>query len=80
MKHPATKPESSKRLTRRHFLKQSALAGAAVFATASVGPWFIKDALSSSGELRLFTWPDYSKPEVIEAFEKATGIDVKLTN
>jgi ABC-type Fe3+/spermidine/putrescine transport system ATPase subunit len=45
-----------------------------------VGPWFIKDALSTSGELRLFTWPDYSKPEVIEAFEKATDINVKLTN
>ncbi len=80
MKHPAAKTESSKRLTRRHFLKQSALAGAAVFATASVGPWFIKDAFSTSGDLRLFTWSDYSKPEVIEAFEKATGINVKLTN
>jgi spermidine/putrescine transport system substrate-binding protein len=66
-------------ITRRSFMKKAA-AGTAVFATASVGPWFVKNALSSSGELRLFTWPDYSKPEVIEAFEKATGITVKVTN
>lgn len=65
---------------RRQFIKKSVLAGAAVYATASVGPWFIKDARSSSGELNLFTWPDYSKPEVIAAFEKATGIKVNITN
>ncbi len=45
-----------------------------------MGPWFIKDALSSSGTLNLFTWPDYSKPEVIAAFEKSTGIKVQVTN
>ena len=78
------KPEDKKAttqngLTRRSFIKKSA-AGAAVFATASTGPWFIKNALSTSGELKLFTWPDYSKPEVIAAFEKATGIKVKVTN
>jgi len=78
------KPEDKKAttqngLTRRNFIKKSA-AGAAVFATASTGPWFIKNALSTSGELKLFTWPDYSKPEVIAAFEKATGIKVKVTN
>lgn len=66
-------------LTRRNFIKKTA-AGAAVFATASTGPWFIKNALSTSGELKLFTWSDYSKPEIIAAFEKATGIKVKVTN
>jgi spermidine/putrescine transport system substrate-binding protein len=66
-------------ISRRSFIKQ-ATAGAAVFATASVGPWFIRNALSTSGELRLFTWPDYSKPEVISAFEKDTGIKVRVTN
>ena len=66
-------------ISRRNFLKTSAV-GAGALATASVGPWFVKNALSSSGELKLFTWPDYSKPEVIAAFEKATGIKVKLTN
>lgn len=66
-------------ISRRSFIKQAA-AGAALFATASVGPWFVKNALSSSGELLLFTWPDYSKPEVISAFEKDTGIKVKVIN
>ena len=66
-------------IDRRSFIKKT-VTGAAVFATASMGPWFIKDALSSSGQLNLFTWPDYSKPEVIKAFEKATGIKVKVTN
>lgn len=65
-------------ITRRDFIKSTA--AAAVLATASVGPWFIKDAMSSSGELNLFTWPDYSKPEVIAAFEKDTGIKCNVTN
>jgi len=64
-------------ITRRKFIKGAAAAGVTA---ASIGPWFIKDALSSSGELRLFTWMDYSKPEIIKAFEKATGIKVKVTN
>lgn len=71
--------DQTKRLNRRSFIKKS-LTGAAVFATAGMGPWFIRDARSSSGRLNLFTWPDYSKPEVIKAFEKATGIKVKVTN
>ena len=66
-------------IDRRSFIKQTA-AGAAVFATASIGPWFIRNALSSSGTLNLFTWQDYSKPEVISAFESATGIKVNVTN
>ena len=37
-------------------------AAIAVFAGASMGPWFVKNALSSSGQLRLFSWPDYFKP------------------
>lgn len=76
MKSVDKKATSQKGFTRRDFIKTSVAAGVA----ASVGPWFIKDALSSSGELKLFTWPDYSKPEVIAAFEKATGIKVKVTN
>jgi spermidine/putrescine transport system substrate-binding protein len=67
---------SKKGITRRDFIKGTAAVGVA----ASVGPWFIKDALSSSGELKLFTWSDYSKPEIIAAFEKSTGIKVKVTN
>ena len=76
MKSTDKEVTSQKGFTRRDFIKTSVAAGVA----ASVGPWFIKDALSSSGELKLFTWPDYSKPEVIQAFEKATGIKVMVTN
>jgi spermidine/putrescine transport system substrate-binding protein len=80
-KQEVTAPEREESgLSRREFIRNSAIAGAAVYASASVGPWFVKDARSSSGTLNLFTWPDYSKPEVLEAFEKATGIKVQLTN
>lgn len=71
--------EKSPGITRRSFIRQVGM-GTAVFATAGIGPWFIKNARSTSGELKLFTWPDYSKPEVINAFEKETGIKVKVTN
>ena len=71
-----SKSLKKKGITRRKFIKGAAAVGVA----ASVGPWFIKDALSSSGELYLYTWIDYSKPEIIAAFEKATGIKVKVTN
>ena len=80
MKKISKKEKHASTINRRSFIKKSAAMGLGVFATASMGPWFIKDALSSSGKLNLFTWPDYSKPEVIKAFEKATGIKVKVTN
>jgi spermidine/putrescine transport system substrate-binding protein len=64
-------------LTRRDFLRQSA-AGAAVFATASVGPWFVRNALCSSGTLVLYSWSDYIYQDMIDDFEKKTGIKVKL--
>ena len=80
MKKINPKEKSTSTITRRSFIKKSAAMGLGVYATASMGPWFIKDALSSSGKLNLFTWPDYSKPQVIAAFEKDTGIKVKVTN
>ncbi len=73
---PTKSNPSENGITRRKFIKGTVATGVA----ASVGPWFIKDALSSSGELKLFTWSDYSKPEIIAAFEKSTGIKVKVTN
>ena len=80
MEKTSKKKKETKKITRRSFIKKSTTLGLGVYATASMGPWFIKDALSSSGNLNLFTWPDYSKPEVIAAFEKSTGIKVKVTN
>jgi spermidine/putrescine transport system substrate-binding protein len=80
MKMEKTSKKENNTITRRSFIKKSTAMGLGVYATAGMGPWFIKDALSSSGNLNLYTWPDYSKPEVIKAFEKSTGIKVKLTN
>jgi len=43
-----SKPSARRAFTRRVMLKRSLLAGA-----IAVGPWYVKDALSSSGELNL---------------------------
>lgn len=64
----------AKEFSRRLVLKGAAAAGIA----AGVGPWIVKDAFSSSGELRLFSWGDYIYPEMIEDFEKKTGIKLIL--
>jgi len=61
-------------LTRRTLLKGAVAAGA----VASVGPWFIKDALSTSGELTWFTWDDYEPKPFVEQFTKDTGIKLNL--
>src|SRR4051794_22612658 len=61
-------------LTRRTLLKGAGAAGV----TASVGPWFIKDALSSSGELTWFTWDDYEPKPFVEQFTKDTGIKLNM--
>ncbi len=62
--------------TRRSFLKKSiGLSGAAVAA-----PWIIsRDALASSGELKIMNWAGYLPQEIIKRFEKETGINVKYT-
>ena len=62
--------------SRRNFLKTSGLAGVA----AAVGPWVISSkALSASGEVNVFAWGDYVQPNIIEAFEAATGIKLNLS-
>ena len=44
-------------------------------------PFILKshDALSSSGTVRVFAWQDYIQQNIIDAFEKATGIKVELS-
>ncbi|MCQ4160209.1 extracellular solute-binding protein [Roseomonas sp. GC11] len=61
-------------LSRRFFLK----AGAAG-TVAAMGPWYVKDALSSSGTLNLLHWDDELPGEVIPDFEKKTGIRINKT-
>lgn len=67
-----SKPEG---FTRRQLLK-SAAAGAALAAAPAI---VSRQALASSGELNLYSWSDYVYPEMIESFEKATGIKVRLS-
>ena len=64
-----------KTVTRRSVLKRAAAAGA----VASVGPWFVRDARSSSGELNWFTWEDYAPKPLMDKFTKDTGIKINVT-
>ena len=67
-------------LTARNFSRRTMLKGAAAAGTvAAVGPMYVKDAFSSSGELNLLMWSDEFPDPVIPNFEKATGIKVNQT-
>lgn len=61
---------AAKRFTRRTLLKSAAAAGT----LAAVGPWYVKNARASSGELRIFAWAGYFNDAVLAGFEEATGI------
>lgn len=74
-KSSAATQRAARAFSRRLVLRGSAAAGVA----AGIGPWLVTDAFSSSGELRLFSWGDYIYPEMIEDFEKKTGIKIKLS-
>jgi len=58
--------EAAGSFTRRVLLKGAVAAGAA----AAVGPWYVSNALSSSGELSLLNWDDELPDPVIPDFEK----------
>ncbi|WP_407049232.1 extracellular solute-binding protein [Methyloraptor flagellatus] len=66
---------AAKGFTRRTMLKAAAGAGA----ITATGPWYVKDALSSSGTLNLLHWDDELPNPVIPEFEKKTGIKVNST-
>ncbi len=66
---------AAKDFTRRTVVKGAVAAGA----IASVGPWYVRDALSSSGELNLLNWSDELPEPVIPNFTKKTGIKVNST-
>lgn len=61
--------------TRRSLLQKSAALGA----LAAAGPFVIRSSLASSGEIKVFAWGDYIQPNIVEAFEKATGIKVDVS-
>jgi spermidine/putrescine transport system substrate-binding protein len=66
---------AAKRFSRRTMLKNAAAAGTAL----AIGPWLVKDAFSSSGELSLLNWSDEIPDPVIPNFEAKTGIKVNST-
>jgi spermidine/putrescine transport system substrate-binding protein len=61
-------------MTRRTLLKA---AGAG--SIAALGPWFVRDAFSQSGQLNWFTWEDYAPKPLVEKFTKETGIKLNVT-
>ena len=56
--------------SRRRALKLALGAASAV----AMGPWIVRDALSSSGELHTMMWSDYFPKDFVAGFEKETGI------
>lgn len=66
---------AAKAFTRRLVLKGAAAAGTVV----ATGPWIVRDAFSSSGELNMFTWSDYMPEEHTKTFTERTGIKVNFT-
>jgi spermidine/putrescine transport system substrate-binding protein len=46
---------------------------------AAIGPWPVKDALSSSGTLSVLMWSDYFPEDFKNGFEKKTGIRIRHT-
>lgn len=65
---------SKNAITRRQFHKVLVGGAAAVAAPAFI----TREVLASTGQLDLYTWSDYVYPEMIDSFQKATGIRVNL--
>ncbi len=62
------------------FTRRSLLQSAAAIATVSLAaPFIAKRALSASGQVNVFAWGDYVQPNIVEAFEKASGIKVNVS-
>ena len=73
----ATERESSRQtqLAAKAFTRRTVLrAGAAAGALAATGPWYVRNALASSGEVRIFAWAGYFADDMLAQFEKDTGI------
>jgi spermidine/putrescine transport system substrate-binding protein len=62
--------------SRRSILKGASAAGA----VAATGPWIVRDALSSSGEVRIMSWAGYDFAKIKAGFEKKTGIKLVITD
>ena len=63
-------------ISRRSLLKSTAIAGVALAAPAILKA---QDALASSGTVNVFAWGDYIQDNMIEKFQKDTGITINLS-
>jgi spermidine/putrescine transport system substrate-binding protein len=66
---------AAKRLSRRVMLRRATALGT----VAAMGPWLVKDAFSSSGELNILNWSDEVMDPVLPTFTEKTGIKVNST-
>jgi spermidine/putrescine transport system substrate-binding protein len=69
---PVMTPTSTvkRKSTRRKFLKSAAV-------LAGGGPWIVRDAFSSSGELNVMMWSDHLPRTFVDGFVKETGIKLR---
>lgn len=67
--------DAARAFRRRLLLGRRALLGSALAA----GPWVVRDALSSSGQLNILHWPDEIPNPIVPNFTRATGIRVIAT-
>ncbi len=66
---------AAREFSRRTLLKHAAAVGA----VAAAGPFFVKSALSSSGEVNILMWSDYLPAGFVDGFTKKTGIKINFT-
>lgn len=77
---PKKSCSSSSQITANKFNRRTLLKGAvAGGAIAATSPFYIRRSLASSGEVNVFAWGDYVQKNMIEAFEKKTGIKINLS-
>lgn len=67
--------KAARDFTRRTVLKSTVAVGA----VAASGPFLVKNALSSSGEVNILMWSDYLPETFLKSFTDATGIKVNYT-
>lgn len=58
------------------FTRRAALA---TCATVLAAPALVRRALASSGVVNVFAWGDYFRPDIVQAFEKTTGIAINVS-
>jgi len=77
---PAQKSAAETARAARCFSRRGVMkAGAGALGVAATGPWYVKDALSSSGTCRVFIWTGYFPQAFIDRFQDSTGIKLRIT-